>query len=125
MTSEDAASHGPMPAADYLWHGIPMVTSASARPSGGATAPKAESQGDSPSAGAATTDPPTDPNGTDPDQSAAVRSGWTLADAHERLGISGAREIFGHEHDAWFDYATSTIANLEQWGGGAAHRSIL
>src|SRR5690625_7266588 len=109
MTSEDAASHGPMPAADYLWHGIPMVTSASARPSGGATAPKAESQVDSPSAGPATTDPPTDPNGTDPDHSAAVRSGWPTVDAHERLGLSGAREIFGPEHGACFDSAPSTI----------------
>jgi 2-polyprenyl-3-methyl-5-hydroxy-6-metoxy-1,4-benzoquinol methylase len=54
----------------------------------------------------------------------AVDLGWLLVDAYERLGNEGAREVFGHDLDAWFDYARSTVHNLEQWAAGPIGLSV-
>lgn len=60
--------------------------------------------------------PETDPEGTDPTERAAVRAGWQLVDAYERLTTAGAAKVFGHELSAWFAYAEDTIPNLTSWG---------
>ena len=49
---------------------------------------------------------------TDPSEAAAVRAGWLLVDAYERLSRLGARQVFQHELDAWHAYADDTIALL-------------
>lgn len=60
--------------------------------------------------------PPLEPEGIDPLERAAVRNGWQLVDAYERLTTKGAQKVFGHELKAWFDYALETVPNLEHWG---------
>ncbi|MEO6604862.1 MAG: class I SAM-dependent methyltransferase [Aeromicrobium sp.] len=55
---------------------------------------------------------PAEIEGTDPTEAAAVRAGWLLLDAHERLSKRGAERVFGHETDAWHDYAADTIGEL-------------
>jgi 2-polyprenyl-3-methyl-5-hydroxy-6-metoxy-1,4-benzoquinol methylase len=54
----------------------------------------------------------------------AVELGWLLVDVYERLGIEEARQVFGHELDAWFDYSRSTVHNLEPWDAGPTGLSI-
>jgi 2-polyprenyl-3-methyl-5-hydroxy-6-metoxy-1,4-benzoquinol methylase len=51
---------------------------------------------------------------SDPFEAAAVRAGWQLVDAHERLSVSAARQVFGREVDAWRAYADDTIVHLVQ-----------
>lgn len=53
-----------------------------------------------------------DREGSDPPGAAAVRAGWLLLDAHERLSKRGADRIFGHETRAWHAYAEETISEL-------------
>ncbi|MFB9313239.1 class I SAM-dependent methyltransferase [Nocardioides plantarum] len=48
----------------------------------------------------------------DPSEAAAVRAGWQLVDAYERLSVSAARQVFGREVDAWRAYADDTIVQL-------------
>jgi 2-polyprenyl-3-methyl-5-hydroxy-6-metoxy-1,4-benzoquinol methylase len=55
---------------------------------------------------------PSDVEGSDPAEAAAVRAGWLLLDAHERLSKRGADRVFGHEEDAWHAYADDTIGEL-------------
>ncbi|KRC66572.1 hypothetical protein ASE12_18420 [Aeromicrobium sp. Root236] len=55
---------------------------------------------------------PLDREGTDPTEAAAVRAGWLLLDAHERLSKRGADRVFGHETEAWHAYAEETIGEL-------------
>lgn len=62
------------------------------------------------------TGPEQDPEGTDPAERAAVRAGWQLVDAYERLSVAGAARVFGPELAAWFDYAGQTVPNLKPWG---------
>ncbi|MFI5428765.1 class I SAM-dependent methyltransferase [Aeromicrobium sp. UC242_57] len=50
--------------------------------------------------------------GTDAAEVAAVRAGWLLLDAHERLSKRGADRLFGHETAAWHAYAEDTIGEL-------------
>jgi 2-polyprenyl-3-methyl-5-hydroxy-6-metoxy-1,4-benzoquinol methylase len=47
-------------------------------------------------------------------EAAAVRAGWLLVDAHERLSFTGARRIFGHENDAWREYTEDSLVKLRQ-----------
>ncbi|MET0821727.1 MAG: methyltransferase domain-containing protein [Aeromicrobium sp.] len=63
--------------------------------------------GDLPRAGATV-----DREGDDPTEVAAVRAGWLLLDAYERMTRRGADRVFGHELDAWHAYA-DTLAELE------------
>lgn len=51
----------------------------------------------------------------DPAERAAVRAGWLLVDAYERLTVQGAEKVFGHELAAWTSYAKSTVSNLKPW----------
>lgn len=53
-----------------------------------------------------------DAEGTDAAEAAAVRAGWLLLDAHERLSKLGATRVFGHETEAWHAYAEDTIGHL-------------
>lgn len=62
-----------------------------------------------------------DRTGSDPLEAAAVRAGWLLVDAHERLGIEESRRVFGHELAAWYDYARATVPNLVTWPAVEAH----
>lgn len=48
----------------------------------------------------------------DPGEAAAVRAGWLLIDAYERLSSKGARRVFRHELDAWHAYAADTVKDL-------------
>jgi 2-polyprenyl-3-methyl-5-hydroxy-6-metoxy-1,4-benzoquinol methylase len=48
----------------------------------------------------------------DPTEAAAVRAGWQLVDAYERLSNRAAARVFGHELDAWHEYAASTVVKL-------------
>lgn len=43
--------------------------------------------------------------GTDAAEAAAVRAGWLLLDAYERMSRRGADRVFGHENEAWHAYA--------------------
>lgn len=63
-----------------------------------------------------------DREGSDPLERAAVRAGWQLVDAYERLSLRGAARVFGHELDAWYAYARDTVPNLTPWKGAAALR---
>ncbi|VXC14006.1 bifunctional 2-polyprenyl-6-hydroxyphenol methylase/3-demethylubiquinol 3-O-methyltransferase UbiG [Aeromicrobium sp. 9AM] len=56
---------------------------------------------------------PVDREVSDPAEAAAVRAGWLLIDAHERLSTAGASRVFGHELAAWFDYADDTIEKFK------------
>jgi 2-polyprenyl-3-methyl-5-hydroxy-6-metoxy-1,4-benzoquinol methylase len=49
----------------------------------------------------------------DAGEAAAVRAGWLLIDAYERLSTKAARQVFGHEIDAWNAYTDDTVANLK------------
>lgn len=62
------------------------------------------------------TGPQLDPEGTDPAERAAVRAGWQLVDAYERLSVAGAARVFGPELSAWFDYAGQSVPKLNPWG---------
>lgn len=62
------------------------------------------------------TGPEQDPEGTDAAERAAVRAGWQLVDAYERLSIAGAARIFEPELSAWFDYAGQSVPKLTPWG---------
>lgn len=53
-----------------------------------------------------------DAESTDASEAAAVRAGWLLLDAHERLSRRGADRVFGHETEAWHAYAEDTIGHL-------------
>ena len=57
-------------------------------------------------------EPQVDREGTDPAEASAVRAGWLLIDAHERLSTKGAARVFGHELEAWHAYAADTINDL-------------
>jgi 2-polyprenyl-3-methyl-5-hydroxy-6-metoxy-1,4-benzoquinol methylase len=57
-------------------------------------------------------EPTIDREGTDPAEAAAVRAGWLLLDAYERMTRRGADRVFGHELDAWHAYA-DTLGELE------------
>ncbi|NRQ51312.1 class I SAM-dependent methyltransferase [Aeromicrobium stalagmiti] len=50
---------------------------------------------------------------TDPTEAAAVDAGWLLVDAYERLSTSAAKRVFGHELEAWHQYADDTIELLK------------
>lgn len=50
--------------------------------------------------------------GEDAAEAAAVRAGWLLLDAHERLSKRGADRVFGHETSAWHAYADATVTEL-------------
>lgn len=63
------------------------------------------------------TDPPLDREPADPAEAAAVRAGWLLIDAYERLSIHSAKRIFGHEIKAWDDYTDDTILKLKSPDG--------
>lgn len=67
--------------------------------------------------------PKLDPIGTDPAEQAAVRAGWQLVGAYERLSTAAARKVFEPDLQAWFAYARENIPELEPWGGpgGMAH----
>jgi 2-polyprenyl-3-methyl-5-hydroxy-6-metoxy-1,4-benzoquinol methylase len=68
--------------------------------------------------------PATDREVSDPYAAAAVRAGWQLVDANERLSVAAARRVFGAEVDAWRAYTDDTIINLASTTGrGAAHES--
>lgn len=54
---------------------------------------------------------------SDPGEAAAVRAGWLLIDAYERLSSKAAQRVFGHEIDAWDAYADATIKHLESPDG--------
>lgn len=56
-------------------------------------------------------EPVVDRESTDPSEAAAVRAGWLLLDAYERMSRRAADRVFGHEIEAWHDYA-ETIAEL-------------
>jgi 2-polyprenyl-3-methyl-5-hydroxy-6-metoxy-1,4-benzoquinol methylase len=56
---------------------------------------------------------PIDREVTDVTEAAAVRAGWLLIDAHERLSTAGAAKVFGHELEAWHQYTTETIVPLK------------
>lgn len=68
--------------------------------------------------------PALDRHGVDPAEVAAVRAGWLLVDAHERLGTAHAREVFGREFDAWFAYARGTLPDLVPWEAARGSLSI-
>lgn len=55
--------------------------------------------------------------GNDPLEAAAVRAGWRLVDAYERLSPSEAGEVFGPEVTALMRHAQATVPNLEPWQG--------
>lgn len=57
-------------------------------------------------------DPPQDREPTDPAEAAAVRAGWLLIDAYERLSSHAAKRVFGHEIAAWDAYTDDTIVAL-------------
>lgn len=50
---------------------------------------------------------------SDPTEASAVRAGWLLIDAYERLSRNAADRVFGHELAAWHQYAADTILDLE------------
>ncbi len=56
--------------------------------------------------------PPPQVEVADPGESAAVRAGWQLVDAHERLTAAGARKVFRQEIGAWRRYAEQTVPVL-------------
>lgn len=58
------------------------------------------------------TEPQLDREVSDPTEAAAVRAGWLLIDAYERLSSKAAIRVFGHEIDAWHAYAADTIKDL-------------
>ncbi|WP_456694930.1 class I SAM-dependent methyltransferase [Aeromicrobium sp. P5_D10] len=57
-------------------------------------------------------DQPFETEGTDPTETSAVRAGWLLLDAYERMSRRGADRIFGHETAAWHNYAEETLGEL-------------
>lgn len=57
---------------------------------------------------------------SDPLEAAAVRAGWLLVDAHERLSNQGATRVFGHENNAWHEYAATTVRKLQLPPGALA-----
>ena len=60
--------------------------------------------------------------GMDEMESRAVQAGWSLIDAHERLGLERSLEAFGHELAAHTAHAHATVASLTPWDG--AHATI-
>ena len=65
---------------------------------------------------AVTPQPPADVIDREPGdarEAAAVRAGWLLIDAYERLSTKAAKQVFGHELDAWNRYVDDTIVNLK------------
>ncbi|MFB9313955.1 class I SAM-dependent methyltransferase [Nocardioides plantarum] len=66
-----------------------------------------------------------DRQGSDPSEAAAVRAGWQLVDAYERLSVAAARKVFGREVDAWRAYAEDTAIELVQSGSGSWSESRL
>ncbi|MEO6606265.1 MAG: class I SAM-dependent methyltransferase [Aeromicrobium sp.] len=50
---------------------------------------------------------------SDPSEAAAVRAGWQLIEAYERLSRAAARRVFETELDAWHQYAEDTTEILE------------
>jgi 2-polyprenyl-3-methyl-5-hydroxy-6-metoxy-1,4-benzoquinol methylase len=54
-----------------------------------------------------------DREGSDPTEAAAVRAGWQLIEAHERLSRRAARNVFGRELEAWHRYAEETTPALK------------
>ncbi|MBC7595364.1 MAG: class I SAM-dependent methyltransferase [Kineosporiaceae bacterium] len=66
----------------------------------------------------------TDREVSDPNEAMAVRAGWQLVDAYERLSVAAARLVFGREVEAWRNYTDQTIINLvSKTGHGSAHES--
>ncbi|KRC65055.1 hypothetical protein ASE12_09940 [Aeromicrobium sp. Root236] len=65
-------------------------------------------------------EPPLDREVTDPSERLAVRAGWQLVDAYERLSVAGARRVFGREVDAWRRYTDDTLARLTTAEGRAS-----
>ncbi len=64
---------------------------------------------------------PIDRETTDAFEAAAVRAGWLLIDAHERLSKAAAAKAFGHEMRAWVDYSNDTMPNLKHPPGSDIH----
>ncbi|MCW2749191.1 MAG: class SAM-dependent methyltransferase [Aeromicrobium sp.] len=58
-------------------------------------------------------DLPADREVSDPSEAAAVRAGWLLIDAYERLSRTASERIFKHELDAWHEYSETTVSPLE------------
>lgn len=50
--------------------------------------------------------------GLDPVEAAAVDAGWLLVDAYERISTRAAKQVFGHEQEAWDAYARDTVELL-------------
>ncbi|MEV7397706.1 class I SAM-dependent methyltransferase [Aeromicrobium sp. NPDC092404] len=70
-------------------------------------------------------EPTVDREVSDPTEALAVRAGWQLVDAYERLSVLGARQVFGREVDAWRAYTEETIVDLRSPDGlGPAHQSL-
>lgn len=63
--------------------------------------------------------PELDTDPADPTEAAAVRAGWMLVDAHERLSTKGAEKVFGPELAAWYEYAARSVEPLRPagWSG--------
>jgi 2-polyprenyl-3-methyl-5-hydroxy-6-metoxy-1,4-benzoquinol methylase len=65
-------------------------------------------------------EPAVDREVSDPSERLAVRAGWQLIDAYERLSVAGARRVFGREVDAWRQYTDDTLARLTTADGRAS-----
>ena len=55
--------------------------------------------------------------GSHPLEAAAVRGGWQLVDAYERLGLRDSKKAFGHHLQVCADHARATVENLLPWDG--------
>jgi SAM-dependent methyltransferase len=58
-----------------------------------------------------------DRTAADPVEASAVRAGWLLVDAHERLGITAAKRTFARDLSTSFGHARSTVTDLLPWEG--------
>lgn len=63
-------------------------------------------------------EPLPDRESANPYEAAAVRAGWQLVDAYERLTTRAAGQVFGNELRAWREYALDTVADLKPWAPG-------
>jgi SAM-dependent methyltransferase len=50
-------------------------------------------------------------------EASAVRAGWLLVDAHERLGITAAKRTFARDLSTSFGHARATVTDLLPWEG--------
>lgn len=56
---------------------------------------------------------PLDREVSDPAEAAAVRAGWLLIDAYERMSPTAAEKVFKHELDAWYQYTDDAFVALK------------